>query len=191
MLVVFSGCSGCGKNTIIKEVLKENKNYRLMPSVTTRAMRDGEKQGDPYYFVSEEEFKKRIDSGELMEWVEVHKGTLYGISNKIYQELSQKYDVLLKDVDVLGVQNARKAGVDVVAIFVKVDNKEELRNRLIDRKTTPEDIEKRLSRFELENSHINNMDYVIENNNLNDLPIAIEKINDIIKKELKKRQSGR
>ena len=188
MLVIIAGSSGSGKNTIIKEVLKQNPSYKFMPSITTREMRDGEQEGDPYFFVSESEFDRKIVSGEMMEWVEVHKGTFYGISNEVYRKMSKVYPVLIKDIDVDGVNNAKRAGVDVVSIFINVADKDALRQRLIIRGTTPEDIERRMSRYDYEKEKSKTMDYIVENNTELDLPIAISRVNDIIKQELEKRK---
>lgn len=187
MLVAFAGTSGCGKNTIINQILNNNPEYKLMPSITTRKMREGESQGNPYIFVSEQEFKKKIADGEMLEYEEVHKGNFYGISKKILNEYESKYNVLLKDVDVNGIINAKKKGVDMISIFIEVTDKENLYNRIIARGETHERAMIRISRFDYEKSHKKDMDYVVTNNYMNDLPVAISKIEDIIKKERQKR----
>jgi len=188
MLVAIVGTSGCGKNTIINEILKNNPKYLQMPSLTTRKMRDGESQGHPYMFVSEDEFWKEVESGRMLEHEEVHKGIHYGISRVILDDYLQKSPVVIKDVDVNGVMSAKKAGYDVVAIFIEVSDKQELLNRIIARGETPERAAVRISRFDYEMGHKKHMDHVVTNNTLDELPIAISKIDDIIKSELKKRK---
>lgn len=81
MLVILSGSSGVGKNTVINKILEENSNIELMPTMTTREMRDGEEPGKPYAFVSKEEFEQMIENGELLEYQIVH-GFYYGTPKK-------------------------------------------------------------------------------------------------------------
>jgi len=188
MLVAIVGTSGCGKNTIIDQVMKDNPDFVQMPSLTTREMRNGESQGHPYIFVTEDEFWKEVESGRMLEHEEVHKGRHYGISRVILDEYLAKHPVVIKDVDVNGVLSAKKAGYDVVAIFIEVSDKNELLNRIIARGETPERAAVRVSRFDYEMSHKKNMDYVVTNNTMEELPLAISKIGDIIRKELKKRK---
>ena len=85
MLIIMSGSAGVGKNTIINELLSEFNNLTLMTTVSTRAMRPGEEQGRPYFFVTREEFDAMVERGEMLETCPIH-GNMYGSSRKILEE---------------------------------------------------------------------------------------------------------
>ncbi len=180
MLVIFSGGSGVGKNTVINEMLKTDK-FVLMPTYTTRGQRPNEKPGEPYYYISEEEFEKKIKSGELFEHNIVH-GNYYGASRKLFEEKRAGGKILLKDIDVEGTQNLVKRIGDadkVVTIFLQVESKDVLVKRLTERGET--EIEKRLSRYEMEQEFKTSYDYIITNN---DLYETLDICNGIINFEL-------
>ena len=104
MLFAFVGCAGVGKNTIIRDLLDEHRDeYDLLPTLTTRAMRPGESEGNPYCFVSEEEFKRQLDEGLIYEHQFIHK-SYYGGSRLILEKKLQEGKALLKDIDILGAQ---------------------------------------------------------------------------------------
>lgn len=173
MLVIFSGGSGVGKNTVIAEFLKDDK-YSLMPTYTTREKRPGERDGYPYYFIDEKTFKQKIESGELYEHQIVH-GNYYGTSRKLLAEKKASGKILLKDIDVLGTQNLEKSvgnEIKIVTLFLKVNSKEVLVERLTERKE--KEIEKRLLRYDLEMSYKDKYDYIINNEELS-------KTRDIVK----------
>jgi len=165
MLVVFSGPSGAGKNAIISGLLdKYPALYGFMPTMTTRAKREGERDGFPYYFISTEDFKVRIDNGEFLEYEQIHVG-YYGTSKKILADKLKEGKTLLKDIDVKGTVNLKK-GLDggkhkLLTIFVTAGNKENLRQRLIGR--GEKDIDLRLSRYESELKYSDKYDFVVEN----------------------------
>ncbi len=170
MLVIFSGGSGVGKNTVIAEFLKR-KGFSLMPTYTTRNRRDGEVDGNPYYFLTKEQFEKKIAEGEFYEYENVH-GNYYGTSKLLLKQGLNSGDILLKDIDVLGTHNLteRVSGeVKILSIFLQVDSPEVLRQRLILR--GEKEIDKRLSRYEMEQGYKWEYDYVITNNNL-DLTVS-------------------
>lgn len=165
MLVIFSGGSGAGKNTVIAELIKTG-GFALMPTYTTREKRPMESEGNPYCFLTESEFKKKIDENELYEYENVH-GHYYGTSKLLLKERLALGKILLKDIDVLGTQSLIKSvgkDVKIVALFLKVESKEVLVERLTERKE-PE-IEKRLARYDMENSYSDKYDYIITNNDL-------------------------
>lgn len=179
MLVLLSGVSGAGKDTITKELIKRMENVESLPSYTSRAPRANDVPGETYNFVTEEEFKKMIERGELYEY-SVHHEHYYGTSKKILNEKIKNGKIIVKDVEVNGVENLVKIlGKDlkIVTIFLKVE-KEELKRRLENRedKLSDAEIELRLSRLEYEESKIDMYDYVIENNNLENTVNAIIKI---------------
>ena len=178
-IVVISGPSGCGKGTIIQELLKKDSALKLSVSMTTRAPRPGEENGVQYYFVSKEEFQKRIEKGDLVEYT-CYNNNFYGTPiSEMYASQEQGFTVLL-DIEVEGAENVRKAAPDnLVTIFLAPPSFEELRKRLIERGTETLDvIEKRLERakFEMTQQHL--YDYVVIND---DLATAVEEVYQIIK----------
>ena len=175
MFVILSGSSGSGKNTIIKELLKEDKKLRFMKTCTTREQRDQEK-ADSYIYLDKDEFEKLIDKGELFEFEEIH-GNYYGTLKKSIDEIIKGEFDFIKDIGVLGhdsFKNALGEKAKVVSIFLDVP-KDELRRRLLAR--GEKDIDKRLSRFEFENSHKPKYNYVIKNADKDE---TIKKIKQII-----------
>jgi len=169
MLVILSGVSGAGKDTIKKELLEKNKRFVTLPSYTDRAPRATDKIGETYNFVSKEEFERMIRDDELYEY-SLHHDHYYGTSKKLLDDKIKNGDIIIKDIDVNGTENLKdilKNYTKVVTIFVRVP-KEELRNRLINRedKLSDEEIELRLSRFEYEESKLSLYDYVLPNDNL-------------------------
>ena len=169
MLVVLSGVSGSGKDTIKKALISRMKNVESLPSYTDRAPRAGEKPGEVYNFVSTEEFEKMIETGEFYEY-DVHHNNYYGTSRKLLNEKISSGKIIVKDIDVNGtehLQDLLKADTKVVTIFLRVP-KEELEKRLQSRidNPSPAEIRLRLSRFDYEESKINLYDYVIKNDNL-------------------------
>ena len=183
MLVLLSGVSGAGKDTIKKELIARMDNVESLPSFTDRAPRENDIPGKTYNFVSTEEFDAMIARGELYEY-SAHHNHYYGTSRKLLNEKMQNGKIIVKDIEVNGVENLVKLlGNDtkIVTIFLKVP-KEELRRRLESRidKPSPKDIELRLNRLQYEESKIGIYDYVIKNNNLEK---TVNIIMEIIKSE--------
>jgi len=163
MLVVFSGPSGSGKNSVIGELIRRYPDtYTFMPSITTRKMRPGEREGAPYHYVSREEFLTRVEAGEFYEYEEIH-GNLYGISKRILGDMLTTGKILLKDVDVKGTVSLLRGLKErpPLTIFLTAGGREELRQRLIIR--GEKDIELRLQRYDKEMEFAGNYDYVIVN----------------------------
>lgn len=183
MLVLLSGVSGAGKDTIKKELILRMGNVESLPSFTDRAPRENDIPGKTYNFVSTEEFEAMIARGELYEY-SAHHNHYYGTSRKLLNEKLQDGKIIVKDIEVNGVENLVKLlGNDtkIVTIFLKVP-KEELKRRLENRidKLSPKDIELRLNRLQYEESKIGIYDYVIKNNNLEK---TVNIIMEIIKSE--------
>jgi len=174
MLVILSGSSGSGKDTIKQELMRMSKDIITMPSVTTRKPREGETQGNPYVFVSKDEFQNMIENNEFYEY-NFHHENFYGTSRKILNEKLQEGKIIVKDIDVNGTENLLKLlGNDtkIVTIFLKV-SEEVLKERLIKRGDEADSIELRLSRFSTEQAKQIMYDYIIPNKNL-------QKTSDII-----------
>jgi len=118
-LFIISGPSGAGEDSIIKG-LKEKLNITVSITTTTRKMRDGESEGNPYYFITKEEFRKGIKNNEFFEWTEEDAGNLYGITQKEITRLRNDSRVSIWKVDYNGVVAAKKLlSQDVIAIFIK------------------------------------------------------------------------
>lgn len=183
MLVILSGVSGSGKDTIKQEIIKRMENVTTLPSFTSRSPRDWEEEGVQYHFISEEEFKKKIDNGELYEY-DLHHNNYYGTSRKLMNEKIASGKIIIKDIEVNGTENLIKLlnnETKLIPIFLKV-SKEELRKRLENREDhlSEEDMQLRLGRLEYEESKLNLYDYVIKND---DLEKTVEIIMTIIENE--------
>lgn len=185
MLVLLSGVSGAGKDTIKKELIKRMKNVESLPSYTDRPLRIDEVPGTMYNHVTAQEFEKMIENDELYEY-SVHHKHYYGTSRKLMNEKIKSGKIIVKDIDVNGTENLieiLKKDTKVVTIFLRVP-KDELRKRLEHRPDKPsiKDIELRLNRFDYEESKIGMYDYVLKNN---DLEKSVQIIMTIIENEKK------
>ena len=183
MLVLLSGVSGSGKDTIKKELLSRMNNLTTMPSYTDRLPRKGEIDGEIYNFITTEEFKKMIKDEEFYEY-SMHHEHYYGTSKKVLNQKIENGKIIIKDIEVNGTENLLKLLKDklkIVTIFLRVP-KEELRNRLKNRQENVDikEIELRLNRFDYEESKIGMYDYVIKNDNLEK---TVQIIMTIIKNE--------
>jgi guanylate kinase len=151
-LFVISGPSGAGKGTLLADPRKQRPDLGLTVSATTRSPRPGEVDGTSYYFLSDEEFRRRIAAGEFVEWAEVH-GHLYGTLVSEVKRLLAKGHSLVLEIDVQGALNVRKVYPDAVLIFIEPPSLQALEERLRGRGTEDEaSIELRLknARHEME-----------------------------------------
>lgn len=151
-LFVISGPSGAGKGTLLAELRKQRPDLGLTVSATTRSPRPGEVDGTSYYFLSDEEFRRRIAAGEFVEWAEVH-GHLYGTLVSEVKRLLAKGHSLVLEIDVQGALNVRKVYPDAVLVFIEPPSLQALEERLRGRGTEDEaSIELRLknARHEME-----------------------------------------
>lgn len=189
MLVLLSGVSGAGKDTIKKELIKRMENVESLPSYTTRPMRPGDIEGATYNFITTEEFENMIKNNEFYEY-NVHHEHYYGTSRKLMNEKIKSGKIIVKDIDVNGVENLinlLKEDTKVVTIFLRVP-KEILMKRLQNRVDKPDlkEITLRLNRFDYEESRIGMYDYVIKNNNLEK---SVQIIQTIIENECKLKET--
>lgn len=183
MLVILSGVSGAGKDTIKKELIKRMNNVISLPSYTSRKARPEEEEGVQYHFITKEQFEERIKNNEFYEY-DLHHENYYGTSKKLMNEKIQSGKIIVKDIEVNGTENLIKLlknDTKLVPIFLKVD-KVELRKRLINRgdNLTEDEIQLRLGRLDYEESKIGLYDYVIKND---DLEKTVQIIMSIIKNE--------
>lgn len=180
VLIVLSGPSGVGKGTIAK-ILSEKKDAVLSVSCTTRKPRKGEVHGKEYFFISKEDFKKKIEENGFLEYSE-HFENYYGTPKDFVFEKMKENNVLL-EIDVNGGLNVKKNFKDAVLIMV-TSSREEIERRLRKRKTEDEEkIKLRMQRIDYELSKSDLYDYVVKND---DLSVAVSEIENIIKKENQK-----
>jgi len=163
LLFVLSAPSGTGKDTVIHALKQQGMDFYVVPSVTTRAPRPGESEGNPYHFISEEKFKQMVDKGELLEYANVH-GNWYGQPRQVIRDnLRAGRDVLLK-IDVQGAATIHSKIPDAIFIFLVPGSLEELAQRLADRQTETEpQLIRRLSDAREELAQQYWYDYVIVN----------------------------
>lgn len=177
ILFVVSGPSGCGKGTIIKELLKKKKNLWLSVSCTSREMRDKEIDGKDYYFLSKEEFEAKIHHNEFLEYAE-YSNNYYGTPKKyIEQHLNKGEDVVL-EIEIIGALKIKKILPDTLFIFILPPSMDELKQRLENRETeTKEKINQRFKRAYEEINSVNDYNYVVVNDEIEN---AVEKIEAIL-----------
>lgn len=179
-LVIFSAPSGAGKTTIVKHLLRTVPGLEFSVSATCRLPRISEKNGIDYYFLTEEEFKRKISQGEFLEWEEVYPGTCYGTLIAEVERIRDKGKHVLFDVDVVGGTNIKKYyGAEALAVFVQPPSIEELQLRLIRRSTdAPEIIRKRVEKAAWELTFSSHFDVILINN---DLQQALSEAETIVK----------
>ncbi len=178
-LFILSGPSGAGKGTICKELLAQTSrdDVQLSVSMTTRNPRNGETEGVSYYFVSKEEFLRKIEAGGLLEHAEVY-GNYYGTPKQpVIEKLAAGIDVIL-EIDMQGALKVKENYPDGVFIFILPPSMSELRKRLTGRGTeTAEAIEMRLGETLKELSYIDKYDYCVVNGKLEE---AVNRVKSIL-----------
>lgn len=181
--ILFSAPSGSGKTTIIKELSKRYNCFEFSISATSRSPREGEKNGVDYYFISHDEFKRRVANDEFLEWEEVYQGICYGTLKSEIERIWNNGHVIVFDVDVKGGKNLKRYfGDTAMSIFVMPPSIEVLEQRLRSRGTeTEEAITKRLGRSAIELKEAPSFDETIIND---DLQTAIEDTVKVIDKFL-------
>ena len=180
LIIVLSAPSGAGKTTLAHKLIKADKNLVFSVSCTTRPMRDGEKDGIDYNFLSVEEFKSNIAKNKFAEWALVHNNYYGTLKSEIENAMNSSRDILL-DIDVQGGISIKKAFPDAVLIFIMPPNIEELKNRLIKRnKDSEETISARLSNARNEISYYSHYDYLVVNDKIK---AALSELHSIIGSE--------
>ena len=166
-LIVFSAPSGCGKGTMLEEILKDER-FAVSVSATTRSPREGEKDGVNYHFLSREDFEQRIADGKFIEHAEYCQN-LYGtLVSEVDGRLEQGLNVIL-EIEPQGAMKIREKRPDAMFIFIVPPSVNELRRRLKKRGTESDEvIEERVSKAAWEISQAEKYDYVIVNDALED-----------------------
>ena len=169
-LLIVSAPSGSGKSTIVNFLMKEHPEFRLAFSVsaTSRPPRGKERDGEDYYFLTPEEFRRHIENDDFLEYEEVYEGRFYGtLKSQVEEKLAAGLNVVF-DVDVKGGINIKRYyGDDALSIFIQPPSIDALRERLIGRNTDEmEQIEQRLAKAEYEMSFAPQIDCILVNDDL-------------------------
>ena len=184
MLTAFVGCAGVGKNTIIRELIKDYpERYEIFPTLTTRPMREGEVEGNPYHFVTKERFQALLDAGEIYEWQIIHDGNYYGGSREVLKKHLAGGKSLIKDIDVLGANTYKQKLSDItkiLSLFLYVDDLNVLLERMRARGDEEDNIKIRAERFAMEMAASADCDYMVSNDVIRD---TTDEVNCLLQNE--------
>lgn len=180
LLIVFSGPSGCGKGTVVKQLLSERDDTVLSVSVTTRLPRPGDTDGVQYFFRTREQVEQMIGDNALLEYAQ-YNGNYYGTPREaVEKQLAAGRNVLL-EIEVQGARQVMSCCEDFVSVFLAVPSLEELEHRLRGRGTeTEESVQGRLCAAREEITHIGCYQYVVLND---EVDLAVKRLNAIIDAE--------
>ena len=184
-LIIFSAPSGAGKTTIVKHLLQQDFELEFSISATSREPRKGEVHGKDYYFLSPEEFQKKVANNEFLEWEEVYKGTSYGTLKSEVERIRNCGKNVIFDVDVIGGLNIKKYyGDEALAVFVQPPSVDELKIRLRNRSTESEEkVQMRIAKAEYEMGFAEQFDVVLVNDTLKN---ALNKAEELVSNFLDK-----
>jgi guanylate kinase len=177
ILFVITAPSGAGKSTICKNLIANDENLSFSVSYTSRKARQGEKDGVHYHFISREEFEKKRENGDFIEWAR-YADNYYGTSRQTTSEALHRGNDLLLDIEVQGAEQIKgKLGESAVLIFILPPSQDELTKRLQGRGTnTREELIKRLATARNEIKHCDRFQYIVINDDLDRATGAIRSI---------------
>ena len=185
-LIIIVGPSGSGKSSVLHGLMKENPQYTYPLSATTRKKREGEKDGDIYYFYTKKRFEEGIKKDEFLEHAIVHQDNYYGLLKKPVMDSLTKGETVVREVDIQGFDSICKEipKKNLITIFITVPNKEELIERIVNRaKISEDELNKRRESMHREFNRARDCDYMVENVH-GELETTIQKVADIIKSEI-------
>jgi guanylate kinase len=178
-LLIISAPSGAGKTTICRKLLARRKDLKYSISCTTRAPRAGEKDGKAYFFLTREEFKRRIQRNELLEWAMVHD-EYYGTPRKFVDEQIERGLNVIMAIDVQGAMSIRRKHPAAILVFVLPPSMDVLKARLAGRRDASDSVAKRLANSRGELAAAKDYDYVVVNDALEK---AVDQISSILTAE--------
>lgn len=180
-LIIISGTTCAGKGTVIKKLLERHNDLLLSISYTSRPKRDNEKDGVDYYFVTKEKFEEKIANDDFLEYAKVQYNDYYGTPKKeVVEDLEKGKDVIL-EIDVEGAKQIKKMFPETILIFIMAPSMEEVKRRIKMRgKENNEQIVSRFKKAYNEINEINNYNYVVVND---DLEEAVSKVEAILTSE--------
>jgi guanylate kinase len=178
-LLIISAPSGAGKTTICRKLLARRKDLRYSTSCTTRAPRPGERNGKHYFFLTREDFKRKIQRGELLEWAMVHD-EYYGTPRKFVEDEIKDGRNVIMAIDVQGAMAIRRKHPAAILVFVLPPSMDALKARLAGRRDASESVAKRLANSRGELAAAKDYDYVVVND---DLEKAVAQISAILTAE--------
>ena len=177
-LIIISGTTCAGKGTVIKKLLANHNDIVLSTSYTSRPKRESEIDGVDYYFVSKEEFERKIANGDFLEYAQVQYGSYYGTPKKEVLELLDSGKDVILEIDVQGAKQIKELYPETILIFIMAPSMREVKRRIMMR--GDENIDQIISRFKVaynEINQINNYNYVVVND---DLDKAVAKVEAIV-----------
>ena len=180
-LIIISGTTCAGKGTVIKKLLSRHNDIVLSTSYTSRDKRVSEIDGVDYYFVSKEEFEEKIKNGDFLEYAQVQYGAYYGTPKKEVIELLNKGKDVILEIDVQGAKQIKELYPETILIFIMAPSMREVKRRIEAR--GDENIEQIIARFKVaykEINQINNYNYVVVNDDLDE---AVRKVEAILVSE--------
>jgi guanylate kinase len=182
LLIVISGPSGVGKDTVIQRMKERNLSIRFVVTAATRSPRPNEVHGKDYFFYSHDEFAEMIERGELLEYAIVYNDYKGIPKAQVYDALASGEDVIMR-VDVQGAATIRRLCSEALMIFLTVEDEDDMVNRLQERKTeTPEGLKLRIATARQEMTHVDSFDYVVINREFH-LDETVDTIVSIIEAE--------
>ncbi len=178
-LIIISAPSGAGKTTICRKLLARRKDLHYSISCTTRAPRPGEKNGKAYFFLTREEFKRKISRNEFLEWAMVHD-EYYGTPRHFVDDVVKKGDNVIMAIDVQGAMSIRRKHPSAILVFVLPPSLDALKSRLAARRDAQDSVAKRLANSRGELAAAKDYDYIVVND---DLERAVSQISSILTAE--------
>ena len=184
IMVILSSPSGAGKTTITKKIQQKYQSFKISVSHTTRKPRPNEVHGVDYFFISQSEFKKKIEGKEFYEYAKIFDN-YYGTSKKTVDQIIKNNDIIF-DIDWQGTKQLSKfKNLKLIKIYLIPPNKNELKTRLIKRnQDSKREVERRFKAFDEDIQHWKDYDYIIINENLENCYKQIENIISSNKKKL-------
>ncbi len=185
LIIIVSAPSGSGKTTLIKGLQEKVKGIKRSVSYTTRKPRAAEQDKDDYLFVTEEEFRKKIKSGDFLEW-EKNFGNYYGTPRAEFAEAVERGEDIILSIDVKGAGKVKELFPESISVFIMPPSAQELETRLKKRNTDQEkQISARLETAQKEMALADRYDYLIINENIDE---AVEELGEIVRNERKNRR---